>query len=187
MAYFSPTHIKVGIASEKRHSIRLLEQGARAAIIINRFENAQKARELEARLCDNKGILERLTSDSKLKLLCGIKYDFKTAKDLLIERVKELYNTENEYKVIDLMPYYFYGNNETPHEYYRVENEKENIVSGELMGLIGDAVVLKQPSTQERVIYAMSIKKFISHVVNIYLNRSIATYSLEPRQLTLWG
>jgi hypothetical protein len=186
LAYFSPTHIKVGIASEKRHSIRLLEQGARAAAILARFENAQMARNLESELCAKEGILERLTSDTKLKLLCSEKYDFNRAKEILLNVVKSSYKKEANSEVIDLTPFYFYGNKIFKNELYRVENGSEKYIAGKLIGMIGDIVILSQPTPRNQIYFAISVKKYISYVVNIYLDEILAAYPYEVKQLTLW-
>ena len=46
LAYFAPGRIKVGIAQKRRQLKRLLEQGARAAFILQEFPDAYQAREL---------------------------------------------------------------------------------------------------------------------------------------------
>ena len=65
LAYFSPKHVKAGISSETRGIERLLEQGARAARIVGRFGCADDARELEAALCAQPGILETMRASRK--------------------------------------------------------------------------------------------------------------------------
>ncbi|HJH44275.1 MAG TPA: DUF2797 domain-containing protein [Rubneribacter badeniensis] len=70
LAYFSPQHVKAGISSETRGIERLLEQGARAARIVGRFSCADEARELEAALCAQPGILETMRASLKT-LACG--------------------------------------------------------------------------------------------------------------------
>lgn len=186
MAYFSPAHIKVGIASEKRHSIRLLEQGARAAVILARFENAQMARNLESELCTRKGIIESLTSNMKLNLLCSEKYDFSRAKEILLSAVKSNYKKEASSEIIDLTPFYFYGEKIFQNELYRVESGSEKYIAGKLLGMIGDIVVLSQPTSKNQVHFAISVKKYISYVVNIFLDKIITAYSYEAKQPTLW-
>ena len=60
LAYFSPRHLKVGITSAARGKLRLLEQGARSAMILKECESAYAAREWEAKLCSTQGIYESL-------------------------------------------------------------------------------------------------------------------------------
>ena len=185
MAYFSPDHIKVGIASERRHSIRLLEQGARAAIVLAKYPNAQLARQLEARLCSNTDILENVTSDTKLRLLIEEDYSFDYAKKSLMYTAKKYYGQSVLGDVIDLEPYYFYGKSLVG-KIQRLDNQKEAQISGKLVGMIGDIVIMVQPEVSEDTLFAVSVKKYISHVVKLYLEEIRFRYAFEPRQYTLW-
>lgn len=185
MAYFSPNHIKVGIASERRHSIRLLEQGARAAIILKKFPNADSARQLEASLCSNHEILETLTSEKKLRLLNDEHFVFENAETILIDAARKYFHSSTASGVINLEPYYFYKKTFNG-RILRIENQKDAQISGRLVGMIGDLVILAPSGFLENEYVALSAKKYISHVVRIYQGESRYAYSLEPIQYSLW-
>ncbi|MDR2535773.1 MAG: DUF2797 domain-containing protein [Treponema sp.] len=185
MAYFSPQHIKVGIASERRHSIRLLEQGARSAIVLAKFPNAQQARQLEARLCSNSGILEIVSSDTKLRLLTEEVYDAKKAADILLSSAKRYYSQSAIGTPIDLEPYYFYGK-QLDGSIQKMANQKETQVAGLLKGMIGDLVIVCQLEVSEKLYFAVSVKKYISHIINLYLDEVRFSYSFEPKQFSFW-
>jgi hypothetical protein len=186
MAYFSPSHIKVGIASEKRHSIRLLEQGALAAIILKKFPNAYLARKLESELCSKKNILEVLNSETKLKLLTSGLYNYDHARKVLKDVVTSLYENDPEGSVIDLFPYYFYGQNlSSSAEMFCVKDKNEIVISGKLMGMIGEFLIISQ-STNDNILFPISLKKYISYLVKIYFDKTIIQYYYEPKQLSFW-
>jgi len=188
MAYFSSSYIKVGIASEKRCSIRLLEQGARAAVILDKFPNAYMARQLESELCSKPDIIEVLSSDAKLKLLVNENYDFKKAKEVLKNMIEMYYNKASTNQIKDLSPYYFYGKIYPEiSEMHKVIGSMGSIISGKLIGMIGDQVIISQSTSNNDVFLPVSVKKFISHMVNIYLGQIIEKYSYEPKQLFFWN
>ena len=79
LAYFAPGFVKAGISAEARGVRRLLDQGARAARIVGRFENAYDARELEAALCAQRGIYETMRASKKMELLANARFGFEEA------------------------------------------------------------------------------------------------------------
>lgn len=80
VAYFAPGFVKAGISAEARGINRLLEQGARAARIVGRFDNADDARQLEAALCAQEGMFETMRASKKVELLAEASFDFETAR-----------------------------------------------------------------------------------------------------------
>ena len=180
LAYFSPSHIKSGIASKRRFPLRLLEQGARAAFILKTFPNAYLARELEARLCGNGyGILERLTSSQKLKIIIENKYSSKIAKKSLNEILKQIaIEPESDFLQFDLK--YFYENKYDLSNLEKVE--KPEFISGEAIGMLGDIAILKQ----QNLLVALPIKKFISYKIKINYDKNFLEYPIEPQQIALW-
>lgn len=69
LAYFSPELVKVGISQKARGTRRLLEQGARLALKLEAFPNAEIARQYEARIAALDGIVEHVVTRKKLELL----------------------------------------------------------------------------------------------------------------------
>jgi hypothetical protein len=69
LAYFSPDTIKVGISLAARGHSRLLEQGARSAIILEIFSSAHIARQYEAKIASLPGFAETVLLRKKLSVL----------------------------------------------------------------------------------------------------------------------
>ena len=187
MAYFAPNYVKAGIASKKRYPIRLLEQGARAAIVLSEFPNASMARELEAGLCSNDAIYENLTSIKKQNLIIDEEYNFNKAKEILSTYIEQYCLNDMTYRhndmagnIIDLQPFYYAD--KTKSRVRRLEDQKTAQISGMIKGMIGDNVIVEQNG----LCYAISIKKYISHRVHYCPNQVKHVYKPEPTQLNLW-
>lgn len=69
LAYFSGDIIKVGITFAGRGNTRLLEQGARAALILGEFSTANIARSHEEKIAKMTQFVENVKVSTKLKLL----------------------------------------------------------------------------------------------------------------------
>ena len=180
LAYFSPSHIKVGIASEKRAELRLFEQGARAAFILKTLPNAYLARELEHKICHGEyGVLERLLSEQKTNIFCNTKYDSEVALKTLNETLKSI-DIPPESSFLEFDSKYFNGN---IYDFENLENIKSpEYLSGETVGMIGDAVMLKQNDT----FFLVSIKKFISYEIEIDHSKNFIKYEIAAKQISLW-
>ena len=88
LAYFSDEIIKVGISFSGRGITRLLEQGARAALILGEFSSANIARSYEEKISKMPEFCENVKASGKLKTL-ERKFNFKEAeKKLLSAREK---------------------------------------------------------------------------------------------------
>ncbi len=181
MAYFSEKCIKVGIASKKRYMTRLLEQGARAAIVLDEFSNANLARNLEKRLCSNEEISETVFSEKKLFLLLSEKYSYKRAEEILNKYVNRYYRGLAITKVLNLSPYYMDPTFESI-SMSRIINAEEVSISGKLIGLIGEYIIVEQ----DGIFFPVSVKKFISHSIAYYPGEIRCRYEAEPQQLSLW-
>ena len=182
MAYFSNSCVKVGIASKKRHLTRLLEQGARAAIILDEFPNASLARQLEAKLCSNEKINEVVSSERKLRLITESNYSFDDAKKVLNYYCEHYYRRKPLSDIINLQSFYFPAD-ASPPTVSSLENQKDAMISGKIIGMVGDIVFIEHNSS---FVYAISIKKYVSHLVRYYPNESVFSYSLPPKQYTIW-
>ena len=180
LAYFSPSHVKVGIASKKRMPLRLLEQGARAAFILKTFPNAYLARELEAKLSGSSyGILERLLSDQKLKIICENIYNSEIANKTLTDILMQI-NIVPESEFLEFDSTYFCKNHYDLSDLEIIKNP--DFLSGEAIGMIGDVVILRQ---KERLI-AASIKKFVSYKISIDYGMNFIKYPMKVEQISLW-
>ncbi|HMH70315.1 MAG TPA: DUF2797 domain-containing protein, partial [Candidatus Saccharimonadales bacterium] len=69
LAHFGPDIIKVGISHAARGNSRLLEQGARSALVLDTFASAHIARQHEARIALLEGIIETVQLRKKIALM----------------------------------------------------------------------------------------------------------------------
>ena len=69
LAHFAKGITKVGISYARRGNSRLLEQGARTALVLDTFPTAHIARQYEARIATFPGIVENVQLRKKIELL----------------------------------------------------------------------------------------------------------------------
>ena len=180
LAYFSPQHVKCGISSETRGIERLLEQGARAARIVGRFGCADEARELEAALCAQPGILESMRASKKVDLLVNARYDFAEAKQVLDATV-ERFGLEAAEPAQDLSPFYFGGPSPDCHD-LQVPEGHAGECGGRCVGMVGGALVFEQGGTN----YVVSVKEWESHEIELLPGEVVCAYDFEPQQFSLF-
>lgn len=180
LAYFSPNHVKAGITSEVRGIARLLEQGARAALVAGRFSNADEARELEARLCASPGIFETMRSSKKAELLTETHYDFSEARRILLDTMDDFGIAANE-ECLDLERFYFDGSTPSLDNLRLPNDEAKDVCAGRCIGMVGPLAVFEQ----EGVAYVTSLKEWEAHAVELFPDEIVHTYSFEPIQMSL--
>ena len=180
LAYFSPQHVKAGISSETRGIERLLEQGARAARIVGRFGCADDARELEAALCSQQGVLETMRASVKTKLLVEARFDFSEAKRVL-DATAERLGLEDAEPAQDLSPYYFGGPSPDVHD-LQIPDGHEGECGGRCIGMVGGALVFEQSGAN----YVVAVKDWESHEVELLEDEVICEYAFEPQQFSLF-
>lgn len=141
LAYFGPGIVKVGITRHARVQKRWLEQGARAAVVLQVTPDAYQARELEERISTTFRIPERVASMQKKQLL-NIPYSFPQAKNSLSQRsqriAKELGTAPFIHPVQDLQAYYFSA--PQPQTLLDADRRKQPI-AGLVVGMVGDLLV----------------------------------------------
>lgn len=180
LAYFSPTAVKAGISAEMRGIRRLLEQGARAALILGRYPNADEARDLEARLCSFPEISETMRSSRKADLLVETRYDFDEASQVLTETARK-FGLGIPEPCLDLDPYYFEGFAPSSDELQIPGDGVDDVCGGYCIGMAGPLLVFEQ----EGIGYVTSVREWESHRIEIYLDEVIHTYDFEPMQMSL--
>ena len=180
LAYFSPAHVKAGITAASRGVRRLLEQGARAGRIVGRFDDAYAARELEAALCAQPGILETMRASKKVDLLVNERFDFVEAKAVLDDVVERL-GLEGAEPAQDLSPHYFGGPSPDCHD-LQVPEGHDGECGGRCIGMVGGALVFQQEGTN----YVVSVKEWESHEVELLLDEVVCTYDFAPQQFSLF-
>ena len=188
LAYFSPLHVKAGISSETRGIERLLEQGARAARIVGRFPNADAARELEAALCAQPGVLETMRASLKTKLLVEEPYDAAEAARVLDEAAARLGAVDAvaqagfaPEEVRDLSSLYFGGPSPDVRD-LQVPEGHDGECGGRCAGMVGGVLVFEQNG----VCYATSVKEWESHEVELLKGEVVCEYDFEPQQFSLF-
>jgi len=181
LAYFAPSKIKVGIASKGRMAIRLLEQGARAAVVLREFSDAYQARNLEKHLHETKKIPDNFKALEKLKFMSEYTYKFEDALRGLDKIICEIGITPIR-DVIDLSTYYFYGKDYHIKDINIPIGKNADIVCGKCLGMIGDVMIVEQKSKY----FAISIKKYVSYLVDISTIELGFEYEFPERQLSLF-
>ena len=188
LAYFSPQHVKAGISSETRGIERLLEQGARAARVVGRFSCADEARELEAALCAQPGVLETMRASLKTRLLVEERYDPAEAVRVLDERAAGLAEVPAVAQTgfapepaQDLSPHYFGGPSPDCHD-LQVPEGHDGECGGRCIGMVGGALVFEQGGAN----YVVSVKEWESHEMELLVDEVICEYDFEPQQFSLF-
>lgn len=181
LAHFAPGVVKVGITWEGRGIRRLLDQGARSALILKVYPNADIARTYEARAAKLPGIAETLQLRHKHQHLkrpydatAGAQ-ELTTARDRLIREIN-LVPDDNQPLHLDS---YFLGNNSL-HPHDLVDISKNDTVSGNCLGMIGSILVIDQNDLQ----YSFPIGKLTGY--RCTLSYDTAKNEAEPHQASLF-
>ena len=181
LAYFSDQHLKVGITSAARGELRLLEQGARSAMILKRCATAYEAREWEAKFCSIPGIYESLRLSEKYRLLTTETHDPSEAALCMERAVRETLRTEAT-EPIDLDRYYCRDASILKGAINAPDNPSDTMVAGECVGVVGTIALMRQ---QGRV-YAVALKDYVSHRIEFRENEVLYEYSAPPEQGSLF-
>ncbi|MDO4871926.1 MAG: DUF2797 domain-containing protein [bacterium] len=170
LAYFPDEIVKVGISFVGRGIARLLEQGARAALILGEFNTANIARNYEEKIANIPDFCENVKMSVKLKTL-ERKFSFSKAQSQLFEAreiIEKALNVKFESgEVLDLSEFYA-KNGEIPNgEMINVENcaqsGEELIFSGVLEAQVGGILIAKQQG--ENIV--LPLKKFVGYKIEI--------------------
>jgi hypothetical protein len=184
LAFFGVGVVKVGIATAERVKTRLLEQGARAATILRSYPDAYAAREIEELIHKVAGIPESVKIGKKMQLLNQhFSYDdamieLKRAKNIITEKLSiDFEDHEN----VDLSAYY-YNNGTVLKNLINVSDETPLIISGTCLGMVGDALIMEQSNIQ----FMASLKKYVSHIIQIDDFEQLNKYTPETEQISLF-
>ena len=153
LAYFGPNTIKVGIAHQQRRLKRWLEQGARAAVVLQDAQDAYAARALEAKVSKTMQIAERVTVAKKKQLL-NIPYSFEEAKQLLIQHREAIGEALSPLPIVDLQPHYF--PQAQPSKILDADRQKQ-LMAGRVVSMVGELVVYEVAG----YFWMSSIKKYL--------------------------
>lgn len=179
LAHFAPGIVKVGISWEGRGIRRLLEQGARSAIIVKTFPDATQARMLEASIARLPHVAETLQIRNKLALLSK-KYDPATAINELQEVAKSIAN-QHQIDIKNVPEYldkYYFAQNQPQSDF--IDLSKQQQISGKCIGMIGGILFFEQDGQH----FSLSLSKLKGYRINI--SDLIQKNQHEPVQASLF-
>jgi hypothetical protein len=181
LARFGSSVIKVGISHAKRGISRLLEQGARDALILDTFPTAHIARQYEAKIAAMPGIIETLQLRKKQTLLEAT-YDHTEGERELLETKQ---HTEEALKVTfagssvaNLDPLFFPEGTPDLSESFCSSDQK--IISGRVIGSLGTLLFCHYKDTP---IY-LPLKKYIGYQIEFLHGET--PLDLPARQASLF-
>jgi hypothetical protein len=144
LAVFAPDTIKVGVSKTHRLGTRLHEQGADIGIEIARYPDGELARKRERSLAST--YTDRLTFEDKLK---GI------TRKVDADTLREIYSKYDASRVLN----FSYFDRSLWMQPIVLEPKEEMAVSGRVLGIKGQALVLEKGST----IYSMNMDGLIGY------------------------
>ncbi|ACE06652.1 hypothetical protein Aasi_1345 [Candidatus Amoebophilus asiaticus 5a2] len=145
LAYFGGNIIKVGIANQKRIYTRWLEQGARAAVVLQCLQDAYAARTLEEYINTTYNIPERITIKQKQQCL-HMPYYFEDASIKLNACRKAIYanlsTLSMDNPIQNLQDAYFHK--KQPFPLYQSPKESQRTIAGYGLGMVGEVLIYEQ-------------------------------------------
>ncbi len=179
LAYMGKDYIKVGISWEQRHIRRLLEQGARAGIILDTFPSALIARQYEAQIANLSNIHETTLTRVKLDLLATpfdvniAKQQLTSAKEYIEQSLSVTFNSTD----VLLFDAYYSQNTIITDDLTPLANPQ---ISGYVEALIGDILVTQYEDRR----LALPLKQYFGYPIE--LSDAITALDLEPQQMQLF-
>lgn len=178
LAHFAPGVVKVGISWADRGIRRLLDQGARSALIIKTYPTATVARQYEAKIAALPGIAETLQVKAKHKLM-NQTYDAAAgAAELLAAReriVKEVGITPDANEPLSLDQYYLAGASLNQPIVLH-----EPTISGRCIGMMGSTIMAEQDGQQ----FGLGLHDLIGYMVGI--SDAVRANTFAPQQASLF-
>lgn len=181
LAHFGPGIIKVGISHAKRDNARLLEQGARSAIILDTLPSAHIARQYEAQIVALHNIVETIQLRKKIDAMTR-PYDPVAAKQEL-EDMKTVIEssigvTFNAQPVQQFDIRYFSAGSIDISESHAMTTQ--HLLSGEGIGLLGSILFCKQTDKS----FYLPMKQHIGY--QVLLTDTIAQITTPAQQTSLF-
>lgn len=179
LAHFAPGVVKVGISWAERGIRRLLDQGARSALIIKTYPTATVARQYEAKIAALPGIAETLQIKTKHKLLAQTYDAAAGTTELLAARDRiadECGITPDAGSPTHLDSYYF---GDTPLNQPIIMHGEQKI-SGRCFGMVGSTLLTEQDGQQ----YGLCVSDFTGYPVTISAIEQKNSH--QPQQVSLF-
>lgn len=181
LAYFAPSIMKVGISYAGRDNARLLEQGARAAYVLDTLPTALIARQYEEKIAKLEGIYEHLSSRRKRELW-SVTYDSDFAKsqlDTTINRIADKLDADFPSRsFIDLNPHYFPGGAINMDKV--VDLRDSSMISGLVVGCVGTDIIVDNDGR----LFSLHLKHLSGYPVTI--SSDVETVDAPPVQASLF-
>jgi hypothetical protein len=181
LAHFGTSVVKVGISHAKRGYARLLEQGARRALILDELPSAHIARQYEAQIATLPGVAESIQLRKKMTLL-ATQYDHvAAAKELndmkhTIETKLAIEFSGNEILSFDSV-YFPHGMPQLSEAHSMTD---QHFISGLGAGMIGSLLLCQQ----QEELYYIALKKYVGY--NIEITNTVTPITTAPRQTSLF-
>lgn len=180
LAHFAPGVVKVGISWHKRGIRRLLDQGARSALIIKTYPTADIARQYEAKTAALPGIAETLQVRQKHQYLkrpydaAAGDAELRAARERLIRDIG-LHPDDNDPMHLDSC--YLGDNPLHPQDLVDITQQR---ISGTCIGMIGSVLVMAQDDLQ----YSLPLSKLTGYKAT--LSYDVAKNQAAPHQASLF-
>lgn len=181
LAHFGSGIVKVGISHAARGSARLLEQGARSALVLETFPTALIARQYEAKIAALPGIIETLQLRKKIATFTQT-YDAKAAVSELestrtkIETTLGVSFAKNNVETFDHV--FFPGGTPTLANAY--DCAPHNLISGHALGMLGTLLFCQQ---QDAPLF-LPLKKYVGYSASLGYGET--QISIPARQASLF-
>jgi hypothetical protein len=178
LAHFAPGVVKVGISWAERGIRRVLDQGARSALIIKTYPSATIARQYEAKIAALPGIAETLQAKAKHKLLAR-PYDTTAAATELIaarERLRAECSISPDTHEPQHLDAYYLGDAQL-NQPIMVQDGK---ISGRVIGMLGNTLLVEQGGEQ----YGLGLGDLTGYRLTI--SDSTEQNNHQPQQASLF-
>jgi hypothetical protein len=181
LAHFGKGMIKVGISHAARGNARLLEQGARSALILTTASSALIARAYEAQIASLPGIAESLQQRTKTAALTTPYDNTLGMCELLATRNTIEQTLEKKFDKNDVMNFdAIYFPSALPHFNDACDMSNHNALSGHTLGMLGSLLFCEQQNTP----IFLSLKKYTGY--KLRLSYEITLLPLPARQTSLF-
>lgn len=181
LAHFGKGVVKVGITHAARNIARLLEQGARSALILDTFPTANIARHYEAKIAALSGIAEMIQHRKKQDLL-RIPYDSRNAEEELyatLDRIQSALGIAFDRPILHTLNAYYFPT-KTPPLSNLYDSSPHSMTSGLVLGMVATTLIT---SHQESVV-GFPMKKFVGYKVT--LTQDEQAIPMSAQQMTLF-
>ena len=182
LAYFSSETVKVGISNAERGLARLLEQGARSAVILETFPSANVARQYEAQIARLPGLCESVQLRKKAQILVENSYDEVVTRQKLeqviavIQRALNIQFSNPQFAELSSIMI----NGTALSSCTAIELWNQPRLSGAFVGLLGQLLIMEQ---QNRLLVT-PMKQYLGNYVTIA--GDVAPLDLTPVQTSLF-